>query len=95
MSDNSASSYFFCLFVYVHIKRALLVDLSFGDTAILVKNGEKNEKSSFYHFVYWEGRSISWHTDIFDSAVFSGDIAQNMKNEKGRVLSMSFFPLYS
>ncbi len=31
-------------YVYVHIERAHLVDLSFGDTAIFVKNGEKTKK---------------------------------------------------
>ncbi len=31
-------------YVYVHIERAHLVDLSFQDTAILMKNGKKNEK---------------------------------------------------
>ncbi len=32
------------IILYVHVERAHLVDLSFGDTAILVKNGGKNRK---------------------------------------------------
>ncbi len=75
-------------FVYVHIERAHLVDLSFQDTAILMKNGEKNENLGFYSFVYWEVWSISWPRDIFDSAIFSRDILQNVKNEKGPTLSI-------
>ncbi len=74
--------------MYVHIERAHLVDLSFGDTAILVKNGGKTKKSSFYRSVYSEEWSTSWHRDIFESAVFSGDIVQNIKNEKGPTLSI-------
>ncbi len=55
---------------------------------------EKTEKSDFYCFVYCEGWSISWHRDIFDSAVFSGDIVQNIKNEKGAHFVDTFFPLF-
>ncbi len=75
-------------------KRAHLIDLSFGDTDILVKNGQKKEKSRFYRFLYWEGWFISWHRDIFDFAVFSGYIAQNIKNEEGPTLSMPVFSPY-
>ncbi len=35
-------------YVYVHMERAGLVDLSFRDTAILMKNGEKKTKNEVF-----------------------------------------------
>ncbi len=74
--------------MYVHVERAHLVDLSFRDTAILVKNCEKTKNQVFIVLYAGQGWSINSHRDIFDFAVFSGDIAQNIENEKGPALSI-------
>ncbi len=53
-------------YVHVHIEKAHVVDLSFRDTAILVKNGQKNLKSGFYRFVYWEAGMSNVSTIIYN-----------------------------
>ncbi len=87
--------YFFDHMCTSRRKRAHLVDLSFGDT--VVKNDEKAKNRVF--IVLYAGKGgLSGRRDIFDSAsffFFLGDIAQNIKNEKGATLSMPFFSLYT
>ena len=84
-------------YVYARIERANFVDLSFGDTAVF---REKWQKIRFFcALVTLKVCFIGPVWKIFDFAVFSRDISENVTDEKGPTLSIrdfsTFLPLYS
>ncbi len=80
------------LAVYVHIERAHLVDLSFQDIAILMKNGEKTPKNGVFIVSYTGKFGLSAGLEIFSIPLFFREISCKMsKVRKGPLCQYCVF----
>ncbi len=79
----------FSSYVYICVERTHLVDPSFGDATIFEKKKWQKTKNQVFILLYTGKGGLSAGMEIFSiSLFFSGDIVQNIKNEKEPTLSM-------